>query len=343
MLVPPYDFFGKTDDPGTQGQKLKIEFAIGRDLPARRNVAQTRPIFSHVFQMTMRPRSPETPMIGRRKRREAPTAIVVESLSVRDARDRRVGSRSRPEAHASREKPLRLPLIVHENEIRLVFRAALALLAPDVPPDAGIDRRKTDVAVGLECDFGNGEAVGAAYRLGVELAPASDYDRLCAHCDRPLCRERQGAVERVGDVNARRRKAGIARDHDYLAPGQRTAYRLKGPPPHDERLAHRQRLEAPEVARQPPQQPVAAPDDAVAGNGRDEDEGRRHGPARSTFSPRGRRSCGAAARRNADTRALAQLPPAISLFRRINSLFRGKNSLLRAKKFPVIFTHSIWI
>src|SRR5271166_6825174 len=108
MLVPPYDFFGKTDDPGTQGQKLKIEFAIGRDLPARRNVAQTRPIFSHVFQMTMRPRSPETPMIGRRKRREAPTAIVVESLAVRDARDRRVGSRSRPEAHGVSRKALTL-------------------------------------------------------------------------------------------------------------------------------------------------------------------------------------------------------------------------------------------
>ncbi len=38
-------------------------------------------------------------------------------------------------------------------------------------------------------------------------------------------------------------------------------------------LPERQRLEALQVARQPPQEPVVGADDAVAGDGRDEDDG----------------------------------------------------------------------
>ena len=93
----------------------------------------------------------------------------------------------------------RLPFVVDEIEIRVVTRPANALLAADFAPDARVDRREARVAFRLERDLRYGEAVGAVDRLGVELASASDDDRVCPHCRCALGSERERRLQTVGD------------------------------------------------------------------------------------------------------------------------------------------------
>src|SRR5208337_208339 len=73
------------------------------------------------------------------------------------------------------------PCVFDESEIRLVLRPSDSRLALGLPPLPGVDRWKADVALWLERHFGDGEAIGAADRLGVEFAPAGDHDCVGPH------------------------------------------------------------------------------------------------------------------------------------------------------------------
>jgi hypothetical protein len=76
--------------------------------------------------------------------------------------------------------------------------------------------------------------------------------------------------------------AGIAADDDVAPAGQRPADRLPRLSPHQHRSAHRQPLEARQIAREVHQQCSVAADPAVAGDGSDEADGR---PVHAGLSP----------------------------------------------------------
>ncbi len=139
-------------------------------------------------------------------------------------------------------------LVVHEGEIRFVARAALGLFTPDLAPKERIDRGKARVAFGLERDLGDGEAVGAPDGLGVDFPAARDHDRVRPHSVGALGGQLERGLERVRNERAGGREGHVAGDDDGLASGQRPADRFEGLPPHDQRFAYRQRLEALEVA-----------------------------------------------------------------------------------------------
>src|SRR5271157_4319823 len=94
------------------------------------------------------------------------------------------------------------PCVFDESEIRLVLRPSDSRLALGLPPLPGVDRRKTDVALGLERHLCDGEAIGAPDRLGVKLAPARDHDRLGPHRRGALPGEPERRLEAMGDAYA---------------------------------------------------------------------------------------------------------------------------------------------
>jgi hypothetical protein len=143
------------------------------------------------------------------------------------------------------------------------------------PPQRRIDAGKARVARGREIDLGDVEPSGARDRLRVDFAAARDDDLVDARGARLRLGEAQRRVDVARDFDAFGRIGFIARDDDEFAPRQRPADRLKGLAADDQRLAHRQRLEALEIARKPPRQGVARADDAVARHRSDQREARR--------------------------------------------------------------------
>lgn len=101
----------------------------------------------------------------------------------------------------------------------------------------------------------------------VDLAAADHASRRRRPCSAST-RQRQRLLQRAGRLDAPR-ESPVARDDDVQPPRQRLPM-LEGLAAHDDRLAHRARLGALQVAGQPPRQPVAAADHAVCGD-------RRHG------------------------------------------------------------------
>jgi hypothetical protein len=110
--------------------------------------------------------------------------------------------------------------------------------------------------------------------LRVNLGAPGDHDRVRAHGVRPSRSKAQRLVKLMGDERAGGGEGLISAHDDDLASGQEAADRLESLAAHDERLAHRRRLESLEVARKPPEKPVVAADHAVARDSGDQDERR---------------------------------------------------------------------
>ena len=131
-----------------------------------------------------------------------------------------------------------------------------------------------DLPFRVEPDLGDEEPSSAGDRLGVNLAAAGDDDFTRAHCPGALRGEIERGLELMGHQDARRREAGVAGDDDRLAPGQRAADGEIGLASHHHRLAPGQRLEPLQIAGKPPGEPLVCADDAIARDGRDQDERR---------------------------------------------------------------------
>ncbi len=84
--------------------------------------------------------------------------------------------------------------------------------------------------------------------------------------------ERKGLFHRSGNVNARDGKARIARQDDGLASRKRLADRQECLATHQDRPAERQASKMPEIGLEPPDQFVVVADDAVVGDGGDDDD-----------------------------------------------------------------------
>ena len=142
-------------------------------------------------------------------------------------------------------------------------------MAADFAPLSGIDRRKARIAFRREVDFGEAETRRAADRLGVDLPAAGDEissvpaARAAASASASAS-STSPATDTPCAVNARSRvTTTIVRP----TAGRRSTHRSA---PHDERLAHRRRLEMLEIARQAPRQCAARANDTVARHRRDQ-------------------------------------------------------------------------
>src|SRR5271168_5160119 len=114
------------------------------------------------------------------------------------------------------------------------------------------------------------QSLRSPYGLRVDFAAADDRDLLGAGSAGRNRGRADRSVNIVRDLNALRSVTHIAGDDDRQPARQGAADGLKGLAAHNERLAHRQRLEALEVARQPPGQALTGTNDAVTGHGGDE-------------------------------------------------------------------------
>ncbi len=141
---------------------------------------------------------------------------------------------------------------------------ALGGLARHLSPSGPVPVGEAGVALRLGVDLGEDDAVRVRQRLGVDLRPARDVHLV----------GRSGEGQRLGegvrDLHARVVPVAVAGEDDGAPARQGPAHALEGPSSHDEGVAHRRGLEAAQLVGQVPRHPAVAPDDAVAGDGRDE-------------------------------------------------------------------------
>ena len=108
--------------------------------------------------------------------------------------------------------------------------------------------------------------------MGVDFGAAGDDDRVHLPAQGVPAGGGKGGVEARRDHRARSREFAITAYDDGGASSERLADRKKGLAPHDDRLAHGERTEILHVGPEPPRQRVSAADDAVLGDGGDEED-----------------------------------------------------------------------
>ena len=113
-------------------------------------------------------------------------------------------------------------------------------------------------------DLGEVEALRERHGEGVDLC-AADHEGFAARFHRG-----ERGIQRMDYGAAGRGPVGRARNHDIVAAGKRRPDRLEGLSSHDDRVAQREPLEAPQVLGQPPGHGVVTADGAVPGQGGDE-------------------------------------------------------------------------
>ena len=113
-------------------------------------------------------------------------------------------------------------------------------------PGVRVDRREECVRRDARVNPRELDHPGQGQRLGEDVGTAD-------HGDFPdPTGSLQRLLEGVHDRRALDRERAIASNDDAVPPWQRPANRVPGAPSHDHRLAHGQRLEAPEIRGQVP-------------------------------------------------------------------------------------------
>ena len=112
---------------------------------------------------------------------------------------------------------------------------------------------------------------GLLDRLGIHLNLTEGTPLTRPIQGNPRFCDGQGLLHGPRNLRSMGLPAGIARQYNMAAAGQRCGETVKGLAPHDHRLAHGQRLEVFEVSRQVPRQASLIADYAVIGAGIDQE------------------------------------------------------------------------
>jgi hypothetical protein len=167
-----------------------------------------------------------------------------------------------------------LTLVGDEPESAVVTFGRRMFVACGLAPDFGIDRWEARVAVDAAVNLGNDETRSQGQRLGVNLGAAGDDDGVRLPAPGVAAGRGKGGVDARGDDRARRGEFAVTAHHDGGASLERLADRKKSLAAHDDRLAHGERAEMLHVGPEPPRQRIATADDAVLGDGGDDEDGR---------------------------------------------------------------------
>ncbi len=123
---------------------------------------------------------------------------------------------------------------------------------------------KTYVASEYLLDDGQVDAIGYCECMLINL-PAAGYEALCL-----TGREGECLVEAECHFDARGREGSVTRQHDAAPAGEWAPNRLKRLTSQDQRMAHRESLEASQICRQAPRESVVSPDHPVGRHRGDE-------------------------------------------------------------------------
>ena len=188
-------------------------------------------------------------------------------------RARRInGLRRRAAAAPPRVSGGRTSVEIDEGEGVLVVRAGRVRLSMRLPEGGTVEGGKPNFTLGLRMNERQVKPLRRREGERVDRCPANDHGLGRFRPPAEIGRQRKRSVPIAGDVDARLHKGRITRQHDRLASGQRPADRLEGLAAHDQRLAPGEGAEALQVAPEAPDQLVVAPDHAVVGDRRDDDE-----------------------------------------------------------------------
>ena len=146
------------------------------------------------------------------------------------------------------------------------------ILAAKLAEGGAVEGRETGVALGRGMDEGEVEPRGLRQGERVDLGAADDHDLGGAHLAAPRsAASRQRLVPVVRDrERLGAEKLGSRVSTTVSRPGSGRPIDWKVLRPMMQRLAPGERAKAPEIAPQPPDQPVVAADDAVVGDRRDD-------------------------------------------------------------------------
>ena len=130
---------------------------------------------------------------------------------------------------------------------------------------------KPGVALDLGMDNGQVQTLGPFQRVLIDAGTAGDKYGF----DPEGAGELDRAVERIRVQKLRTAASRRTGQDDVETPGQRATDRLVGAAPHDNRVTHRQLLEAAQIGGQVPRQIAVFADDAVLAQGSDHRDRRR--------------------------------------------------------------------
>ena len=166
--------------------------------------------------------------------------------------------------HGSGSQCARHALVGDERIGEPVGSRRRSRLARRFAPLAARQRRKPGVAGEFAGDFRQLNGRCTRQRRPIQLATADAERR------RREAHERDGRIERPGDLGVPCHIALLAGHHDVLPARQRTRERLPGLAAHDHGVTLRQCAKVPQILGQPPRQPVIGADHAIGGDGGDQ-------------------------------------------------------------------------
>src|SRR5215212_2509842 len=183
----------------------------------------------------------------------------------------RVNLLSSPDETLVFTRSLESPVERADGKGGIILLAAGKFFPADLAPMSRIESRKPRVALGLQVDLGQVDAVGARQHQRKNLPTADDGDFLAACPAGTHRRFRQCGLGIGDDGRAWRFIPARAANDDIVAAGKRALRQaLPGLAAHDQRLAHGDRLEKPHIGGKLPWQPAIATYDAVLRDGDNE-------------------------------------------------------------------------